>query len=59
LEQEIDALIAGYMFFNPKNNIQESKEDKQIKDNVNEDSEGDGIILFDDPLFPEELDGEE
>ena len=47
------------MFFNPKNNIQESKEDKQIKDNVNEDSEGDGIILFDDPLFPEELDGEE
>jgi hypothetical protein len=44
------------MFFNSKNDSQESKESKQIRNNINGDSEGDGLVLFDDPLFPEEFD---
>ncbi len=46
------------MFFNSKNDSQEPIENKQIKDNITEDSEGDGLVLFDDPLFPEETNEE-
>ncbi len=44
------------MFFNSKKNSQEPKEDKQIRENIMDDSNGDGLVLFDDPLFPEDLD---
>jgi len=47
------------MFFHPKNNHQESKEDKQVKDNIIEDSNGDDLVLFDDPIFPEEFDNDD
>jgi len=30
--------------------------DKQLEEESKEDSNGDGLVLFDDPLFPEELD---
>ena len=41
------------MFFNSKENSQEPREDKQIKEDIIEDSNSDGLVLFDDPLFPE------
>jgi Na+/H+ antiporter NhaB len=28
--------------------------DKQLREDSREDSQGDGLVLFDDPLFPEE-----
>ena len=36
-----------------------SEEEKQTKDDSIEDSEADGLMLFDDPLFPEEFDEDE
>jgi hypothetical protein len=30
--------------------------DKQLLEDSKEDSQGDGLVLFDDPLFPEEFD---
>jgi hypothetical protein len=44
------------MFFNSKENSQESKMNKRINENIINDSVGDGLILFDDSLFPEEPD---
>ena len=35
-----------------------SEEHKQLRENSKEDSNGDGLVLFDDPLFPEEIDEE-
>ncbi len=32
------------------------KTDNQLRENLIEDSHGDGLLLFDDPLFPEESD---
>jgi len=39
----------------PINNYNE-EEDKQLREDSNEDSQGDGLILFEDPLFSEEID---
>lgn len=36
-----------------KNNYREEI-DRQLSEDSKEDSEGDGLMLFDDPLFPEE-----
>ncbi len=33
--------------------------DREIEENSIEDSQGDGLVLFDDPLFPEEFDEDE
>jgi hypothetical protein len=41
------------------NNIYTEETDKQLIEDSKEDSNGDGLILFDEPLFPEELDDEE
>jgi hypothetical protein len=38
-----------------KNNYNEET-DKQLKEDSKEDSQADGLLLFDDPLFPEEFD---
>jgi flagellar biosynthesis/type III secretory pathway M-ring protein FliF/YscJ len=34
----------------------DDKEKDQISEDIREDSEGDGLMLFDDPLFPTEFD---
>jgi SET domain-containing protein len=33
--------------------IDRQAEDKELEKNSSEDSQGDGLVLFDDPLFPE------
>lgn len=37
-----------------KNNYNEET-DKQLREDSNEDSQADGLLIFDDPLFPEEF----
>ncbi len=37
-------------------NSYNEESDKQLIEDSKEDSKGDGLLLFDDPLFPEELD---
>jgi hypothetical protein len=46
------------MFFNLKENSQEPKVNKRINENIINDSVGDGLLLFNDPLFPEETNEE-
>lgn len=41
------------------NNSYNQETDKQLIEDSKEDSQADGLLLFDDPLFPEELDDEE
>jgi hypothetical protein len=41
------------------NSNHEKEEDNQIEQDSKEDSQGDGLVLLDDPLFPEELDKDE
>ena len=36
-----------------------NQETKECENDSNEDSEGDGLMLFDDPMFPPEFDDEE
>ena len=36
-----------------------SRQRGQIAEDIREDSEGDGLMLFDDPMFPPEFDDEE
>lgn len=36
-----------------------SKEERQIEKDTQEDSEGDGLMLFDNPMFPPEFDDED
>jgi len=38
------------------NNSNNEETDKQLSEDSREDSNGDGLVLFDDPLFPEEFD---
>ena len=38
---------------------QETNSDSQIEKDIVEDSEGDGLMLFDDPMFPPEFDDED
>lgn len=38
------------------NNSYNQETDKQLSEDSREDSNGDGLLLFDDPLFPEEQD---
>ena len=36
-----------------------SRDERQIEKDIQEDSEGDGLMLFDDPMFPPEFDDED
>lgn len=37
----------------------QQEEDNRLEEDTREDSEGDGLMLFDDPMFPPEIDDEE
>lgn len=39
--------------------IPSQKEEDETEKDIREDSEGDGLMLFDDPMFPPEFDDEE
>lgn len=53
-----------YRLFNLKtpkvtNSYYEKENDNQLEQDSKEDSQADGLLLFDDPLFPEEFDDDE
>jgi anionic cell wall polymer biosynthesis LytR-Cps2A-Psr (LCP) family protein len=58
-------ILVGVKFFysiatvGQSNNIYNQETDKQLIEDSKEDSNGDGLLLFDDPLFPEELDDDD
>ena len=39
--------------------VEDSSAERQIEKEIREDSEGDGLMLFDDPMFPPEFDEED
>jgi|GEM_PF-3771445 hypothetical protein len=41
------------------NSTYNEENNKHLREDSREDSQGDGLMLFDDPLFPEESDDEE
>jgi hypothetical protein len=55
-------ILVGVKFFHSlatigqPNKRYNEETDKQLIENSIEDSQGDGLVLFDDPLFPEESD---
>jgi hypothetical protein len=57
-------IIIGVKFFHSlvtagqSNNSYNQETDKQLREDSREDSQGDGLVLFDDPIFPEEFDKE-
>jgi hypothetical protein len=59
-------ILVGVKFFHnlvtigqSNNSYSEEETDKQLREDSNEDSQGDGLVLFDDPLFPEERDNDD
>jgi hypothetical protein len=58
-------VLIGIKFFHSLVTVGQSNDsyneetDKSLTENSKEDSQGDGLVLFDDPLFPEEIDEDE
>jgi hypothetical protein len=49
-------LLYNLATFGKSNNSYSEETSTQLIENSNEDSHGDGLVLFNDPLFPEEFD---
>ncbi|XHH08176.1 MAG: hypothetical protein ACFCUE_11460 [Candidatus Bathyarchaeia archaeon] len=47
------------LFTTGQSNIYGMQNDNQLRENSKEDSQADGLLLFDDPMFPEEFDDDD